>query len=101
MLIIFSLKYKYNIKEEYLSKNNNYYLTFEIDNNKITKLDKYKLIINKEEINYKITNIEQGLNKSKVTILPEKNFEIIGFIGAFRDMNFLRLPKVGKVLTIF
>lgn len=72
ILLLFSITYKYDIKEEFLSKNNNFYLSFEIENNKITKLDKYKLVINNEEINYKITNIEQGINKSKITILPEK-----------------------------
>ncbi len=72
ILLLISIKYKYETNEEYLSKRNKNQLLFEIDNDKIKNLDKYELKINDENINYELINIEQGINKSIITIQPEK-----------------------------
>ena len=71
-ITIIAFKYKYKEVEEYISKNINNNITFEIDNKTLLKIDKYKMKIENEIVDYKIINIEQDLEKTKVTIKPEK-----------------------------
>ena len=91
LLLIISCKYKYDIKEEYLAKKLNTQVSFEIDNNKIMKIEKYNLIINDEELEYKIINVEQGIEKSIITIQPEKQR---------CDSNFCKIILTRKNITL-
>ena len=72
-------------------------LNFNIDNQLITFIEKYKeklKLVAKERVNYEIRRILKGANAPE-SILLIKKFNIFGFIKSYQDFIFVDLKKIG------